>query len=120
MRGLGAGTRFLLSNRGFPGKIIKYMDSGTIDPETGSPRPATPVEIDVKYIMWEPTLYRDPVIGGFDDFVRQNGGRVHIVAVSPQGTTVKDVFKDKDGNTYKVVNVHSVASSHDELLVVEG
>lgn len=109
-----------MKRRGLAGKIQKFTDSGTIDPETGSPRPANVAEVDVYYIMWEPSLYRDSVVSGFDDFVRQNGGRVHVVAVYPQGTTIKDTFLDENGKRYKVVNVHAIASSHDELLVLEG
>lgn len=109
-----------MKTRGLSGKILRYTDSGSVDPETGSPRPATPAEVEVKYIMWAPSLYRDSVTSGFDDFVRQNGGRVYVVAAYPQGVTVKDTFVDQDGNRYKVVNVHHIASSHDELLVTEG
>ena len=118
MRGLGAAIRSMMSNRGNQGKIRKF-GIASIDPDTGSPRPGSPEDEDVLYIMWEPSQYRDPVTSGFDEFIRQNGGRVHIVAIVPQTASITDMFIDSDGNEYKIVNKHSVAKSHDELLVVE-
>ena len=116
MRGFGEAIRSLLANRGLIGKRV-YRTIDTIDPETGSPRPGREVEQAVRYIMWEPNIYRDAATSGFEDFVRQNGGRVHIVATDRVGFDVEDFFEDNDGARYKVRNVLRYPA-HEELLVV--
>jgi len=115
--GLGAGIRSLLANRGLIGKRV-YRTVATVDPETGSPRPGREIEQTIRYIMWQPSLYRDSAVAGFEDFVRQNGGRVHIVATDPVGFGVDELFVDADGKRYAVRNVLRYPS-HEELLVVE-
>ena len=117
LQGLGEAILSLLANRGLIGKRI-YRSVGYVDPETGSPRPGAEHEHKVRYIMWEPSIYRDSAVSGFEDFVRQNGGRVHIVAVSRVGFGVDDLFEDAGGKRYAVKNVLTYPA-HEELLVVE-
>jgi len=89
-----------------------------VDPDTGSPRPGETIKYEIKYIMWTPAMYHDDV-NTYEEFVRQDAGRSYLMAVYPQGTKVSDIVVDADGVRYKVINVHRVVNSHDELLVEE-